>query len=288
MSLNSNLQTFSAIVRGFLKVNCSAILSLFHWPTRTSFLESVREYQRVYLRKPRLRQIPTAGIIDDSETIQLTRCVRNEWQTTLVELAVIVGIVRSRKPAHIFEIGTFDGRTTLAMHLNFPNAAIHTIDLPGGKPGSPGGNAPGYLFHDVVEEGVISQLYGDTTQFDFSPWFGTQDLVFVDAGHSYRNALADSHTALRLVEGREGTVIWHDYAVMPGVTRAVEEIMLEVVSEVDFHWIKGTSLAVMVVRPGHPVRLASNSSHTDEESQRTIADTQANGTNNSPAPMVER
>jgi len=188
---------------------------------------------------------------------------RDEEGATAVEygvmvaliIAVIVGIVRARRPDDIFEIGTFDGRTTLAMHLNLPEATIHTIDLPGGKPGSPGGNEPGHLFHGKVRDGAIEQLYGNSLEFDFSSWHGKQDLVFVDAGHSYRNALADSRTALRLVEGREGAVIWHDYAVMPGVTRAVEEIIPEVASDVEFKWIEGTSLAVMVARPGQPIRL---------------------------------
>ncbi|MBK1877947.1 class I SAM-dependent methyltransferase [Pelagicoccus mobilis] len=257
MSLKSNFQSTSAIIRGIGHMAASAIVSLFHRPTRVSFLAASREFSRVYLRKPHLPEIPTGSLIDDSATIRLTRCVRNEWQTTLVELAVIVGIARERKAANIFEIGTFDGRTTLALHLNTTDARIHTIDLPGGKPGSPGGNTPGYLFHDAVKDDRITQLQGNSLEFDFSPWFGSQDFVFIDAGHSYRNALADSQTALRLLEGREGVIVWHDYAVMPGVTQAVEEVMPHVQSEVDFGWVKGTSLAVMVTHVGKPLKLSS-------------------------------
>lgn len=176
----------------------------------------------------------------------------------MVELTVITSLVKKRRPETIFEIGTFDGRTTLNLWLNQPDSTLHTIDLPAGTPGAPGGNKPGLLIREKVSDGKIIQLFGNTLEFDFSPWFGAQDYVFVDAGHGYINALSDSRTALRLVEGREGVVVWHDYAVMPGVTRAVEEIMSEVTSEVDFVWVENTSLAIMVPKVGHPVKLKTS------------------------------
>ncbi len=251
----NNIITFSALVRGMIRNNATAIKSFFHRPTRQSYLESVRTYQDVYLLEPHLRRVSATEFIDDSEGIELTSCIRNEWQTTLVELAVIVGFVKKRAPESIFEIGTFDGRTTLAMHLNSSQSQIHTIDLPGGTENSPGGNEPGYLFHGRQLGGKIRQLYGNTLTFDFSPWWGRQDFVFVDAGHSYQNALADSKTALQLVEGREGAVIWHDYAVMPGVTKAVEEVREHVESPAEFVWIEGTSLALLICSPDCPLRL---------------------------------
>lgn len=262
----NNIVTFSALIRGIIYNNATAIKSFFHRPTRQRYLESVRTYQDVYLREPHLRRVSAAELIDESEDIELTRCIRNEWQTTLVELAVIVGFVKKRAPTSVFEIGTFDGRTTLAMHLNSSRSEIHTIDLPGGTENSPGGSEPGYLFHDRQLDGKIKQLYGDTLTFDFSPWWGRQDFVFVDAGHSYRNALADSKTALQLIEGREGAIIWHDYAVMPGVTKAVEEVMGHVESPVEFVWIEGTSLALLICSPGSPLRLDGEYSRASQVS----------------------
>lgn len=251
----NNIITFSALVRGMIYNNASAIKSLFHRPTRQRYLESVRTYHDVFILEPRLRRVSATEFTDDAEKIELTRCIRNEWQTTLVEQAVIVGLVKKRAPASIFEIGTFDGRSTLAMHLNSPESQIHTIDLPGGTENSPGGKEPGYLFHDREVGDKIKQLFGNSLTFDFSPWWGKQDLVFVDAGHSYTNALADSKTALQLIEGREGAIIWHDYAVMPGVTKAVEEVMGHVKSDAEFVWIESTSLAYLICSPGSPLQL---------------------------------
>ncbi len=247
-------------------MTCSAILSLFHRGTRLEYLRSCREYYQIYLRTPRLPRLSAENVVDNSAPIQLREYIRGKWQVTMVELTVIASMVQSRQPRKTFEIGTFDGRTTLNLFLNLPNSTIHTIDLPDGVPGSPGGNKPGLHIRDKVRDGSIKQLFGNTLEFDFSPWYSSQDFVFVDAGHSYKNALSDSKTALRLVEGCEGAIIWHDYAVMPGVTKAVEEIRPLIESAVDFYWVEDTSLAIMVAKPGEPIKISSELTGTHEGS----------------------
>ncbi|EDY83972.1 hypothetical protein VDG1235_3599 [Verrucomicrobiia bacterium DG1235] len=249
--------TLGTICSGFARMAGHAIASPFSRPARIKFLEASREHFHVYLRTPHLARIAAHELIDSSEEIVLQQYIRGRWQVTMVELTVIASLVRKRSPESIFEIGTFDGRTTLNLWLNRPEASMHTIDLPAGSPGAPDGKTPGMLIQDKVKDGKIEQIFGNTLEFDFSPWFGAQDYVFVDAGHGYQNAISDSRTALRLVEGREGVVVWHDYAVMPGVTQAVEEIMSEVVSEVDFVWVEDTSLAIMIPKTGHPIKLSN-------------------------------
>lgn len=250
--------TLRALTRGTLRMCSSAIRAPFNRSARRSFLEAARVYHGVYLREPRLPTIPPEEILAESSPIQITRYVRGKWELALQELAILVGLVRERGARHVFEIGTFDGRTTLNIHLNAPDATIHTIDLPGGNDLAPDGKRPGSLIRDLAAQGAIHQLWGDSTTFDFSPWFGTQDLVFVDAGHGYTNAAADSLTALRLVEGREAVILWHDYGSWPGVTQAVDEVRDIVSSPVFMGWIDGTALAVLVARPGEPIRLKPN------------------------------
>ena len=69
----------------------------------------------------------------------------------------------------------------------------------------------------------VTQLYGDTAQFDFSPWYGSCDVVFIDACHEYRYVKNDTEIALKLLRSG-GVVIWHDYGVWVGVTRALNEL----------------------------------------------------------------
>ncbi|MDQ8203602.1 class I SAM-dependent methyltransferase [Pelagicoccus sp. SDUM812003] len=255
MSLISKIETASAISRGFICMTGYTVASPFHRPSRLRFLEAARERFSVYLREPTLERVAVSELVDTVEEIVLRHSIAGEWQVTLPELAVLVGIAKSRSVSNIFEIGTFDGRTSLNLSLNSPSAAIRTIDLPDGVPGSPGGKKPGSLIRERVQEGAIEQLFGNSLEYDFSPWYGKQDFVFIDAGHSYRNALADSKTALKLVEGQEAIILWHDYASMPGVTQAVEETCAQISSDVTTGWIEGTSLAFVVSRPGSPIRL---------------------------------
>ena len=80
---------------------------------------------------------------------------------------------------------------------------------------------------------------GDSATFDFSPYYGTCSLVFVDGSHAYDYALSDTDRALKLV-GRNGVVIWHDYGIWEGVSQALEEIERE--KNLGLESIRGTSL----------------------------------------------
>ena len=87
----------------------------------------------------------------------------------------------------------------------------------------------------------ITQLFGDSARFDWSHHYGRASLVFVDGSHAYDYARKDSETAFRLIRPG-GLVIWHDYSVWPGVTRALEE--LERSRQLGLRRIRGTSLVV--------------------------------------------
>jgi hypothetical protein len=63
----------------------------------------------------------------------------------------------------------------------------------------------------------------------------------VDGSHAYDYVIADTATALGLVANK-GVVIWHDYGVWDGVTRALEEI--EASRYLGLRHVRGTSLVV--------------------------------------------
>jgi hypothetical protein len=167
------------------------------------------------------------------------------------ELGVLCKIVKNLQPKVIFEIGTFMGRTTLHLAAN-TEAQIYTLDLP------PEGHIdytapldhdpeldvypqqPGVKFQNTPYATRIQQLYGDSQNFDFSPFYNKVDYVFVDANHHYEFVLRDSMNAFKMIKPN-GVIIWHDYAsYAPGVIRA-----LDVVSQkFPIDHIEGTSLAV--------------------------------------------
>jgi hypothetical protein len=157
----------------------------------------------------------------------------------------------------IIEIGTFDGRTTLNFAVNAPlRFRIFTLDLPPdtapkfelatGERAYVDKPRSGRHFAEPRPEFAaaaarITQLYGDSATFDFAPHYGCAGVVFVDGSHAYDYVVADSETARRLV-APEGIVLWHDYGVWQGVTRALEE--LEDKGCLGLKHIRGTSLVV--------------------------------------------
>jgi predicted O-methyltransferase YrrM len=155
----------------------------------------------------------------------------------LVYLALATAAI---KPGKIFEIGTFRGRTALNFALNTPeDCVIYTLDLPmeeretiaratnEADRGIIQRSLTGIDYQGKVEARKIRQLYGNSLSFDFRPYEGQMDLVFVDGAHHYEAALSDTRNALKLVSKR-GVILWHDFANYGDyndVTRAVLDLL---------------------------------------------------------------
>jgi hypothetical protein len=50
------------------------------------------------------------------------------------------------------------------------------------------------------------------------------DFVFIDAAHSYEYVLRDSINAIKMLRESRGLLLWHDYASLPGVNKALDEL----------------------------------------------------------------
>jgi hypothetical protein len=153
-----------------------------------------------------------------------------------VDLTSLCMICRIVNPKIIFEIGTLLGSSTLHLACNSPQAQVFTLDLP------PGGKAllnttaadhwyidssqatPRTYFEGKSEASQITRLYGDSAEFDFTPWRGRVDFFFIDGAHSYSYVRNDTLKALECCH--KGSVIaWHDYGRfgVNGVSRWLHE-----------------------------------------------------------------
>ena len=229
----------------------AAILS--HAVRRTSRrLRGVTRGQATRLPQVSWREIFPA------KAIRLVQPAKNHGDVNLAELAVLATAAAAVKGGEeIVEIGTFDGRTTLNLAVNAPaHLSVFTLDLPASTaPKFDLAPAEDVLVqkprsgrHFVEAQGEweapasrITQLLGDSATFDFSGHHGRAGLVFVDGSHAYDYVMADTATALRLVAPK-GIVLWHDYGVWEGVTRALEEI--EARQHLGLRHIRGTSIVV--------------------------------------------
>jgi predicted O-methyltransferase YrrM len=151
------------------------------------------------------------------------------------EAYVLAAISAHLRPRAVFEIGTFTGGATLLMarHAGM-ECEVYTLDmppddkslqLPGVDADPPEENDAriGERFRGTEYARQISQLYGDSATFDFVPYHGKMDLVFVDGSHSYSYVVSDTRKALEMLSPR-GTIIWDDCGtVHPGVAEALDK-----------------------------------------------------------------
>jgi hypothetical protein len=98
----------------------------------------------------------------------------------------------------------------------------------------------GAKFRETWYAQRIYQLFGDSQTFDFSPYYGRMDLVFVDACHHYEFVKTDSENAIKMMSPH-AIILWHDYAdYAPGVVQALNELSAK---KQLFH-LQGTSLVI--------------------------------------------
>lgn len=163
------------------------------------------------------------------ENVTITAEAWESGNTTLAEQRVILSLLMQVQPEKVFEFGTFNGRTTVNMAANCPNAVIYTLDLCGRTPSLPleaNDNlfiteSPGARFHGFGKN--IVQLCGDSALVALDVFYGKMDFVFVDGAHSVDYTLNDSLKALEMVSNR-GVIVWHDYGVWRGVTQALDTL----------------------------------------------------------------
>lgn len=146
--------------------------------------------------------------------------------TRPMETQILSALVCYFVPNNIFEIGTYNGFTTFHFAVNSPpECTIYTLDLP---PGFDENALHGYsyddlmvvklsmehandrIFHKYPEKSKIRELFGDSSSFDFSPYAGKMDLIFIDGNHSYDFVKSDTENALKMLS-ENGVIIWHDY-----------------------------------------------------------------------------
>ncbi len=222
-----------------------------------------------YVKKAPTPIVPTidlAEVVSEDVPIQVRELVDIDGNISLAEITVLSKLVKRYNPKRLFEIGTFDGRTTLNLAANASaEAEVYTLDLPKNKLSET--NLPlevgeekyidketsgaRFLATDCLQK--ITQLYGDSATFDFSPFFNTVDFIFIDGSHSYEYVLHDSRLALKLLRSGQGVILWHDYSKTwwTGLTTALNEMYSAGKEFKNIQHIEGTSLVYLVIDDPH-------------------------------------
>lgn len=199
----------------------------------------------------------------DRLPIKLGRYENHPTGIRMNELTYLCYLARSIPNAQIFEFGTSVGRTTLNLGLNVDDdGQVFSLDLP---PNFRAGDEK--LPYAAIQQGEVdlyprgryilehrgalpvTLLTGNSMNFDFSPFYGRMDLVFIDGGHSLDVVANDSEQAFHMLKPERGIVAWHDYWSFncPEVVRSVNVLA-------DQHPISqllGTRMAIFIKNGNH-------------------------------------
>jgi predicted O-methyltransferase YrrM len=143
-----------------------------------------------------------------------------EGGSTTIDLALLKALARRYDPCRYFEIGAWRGESV----ANVAAVAKECISL---SLSDDEMRAAGWDDRYVATAKVFSRhlknvvhIGHNSRTFDYTPYLGTCDLVFVDGDHSYDGVRADTEHAFRLLRDERSTIVWHDY-----VRASAEDVM---------------------------------------------------------------
>jgi len=204
-------------------------------------------------------EVPLEAVAPHNTPILLLEIEQTDGNVSLLEHLCLAKITAGKKPSAIFEIGTFDGRTTLNFAANGgPKTSIYTLDLPKKEVENTAfamekenrnrkfieKETSGEKFRNTVYEKQITQLYGDSADFNYTAYEKNMDIVFVDGSHDYKYVVSDTKAAEVLIR-KGGLILWHDYGIWDGVTEAINELYEKNSDYKKLRRLRGTSLVFL-------------------------------------------
>jgi hypothetical protein len=193
--------------------------------------------------------------------------------TPAEQVRVLTDIIRSKihlnpgRGVRVLEVGSWVGRTAVAMAEVGEDVQVHCVDTWEGTKGDMTGDA---LIEEAGgPEGVYAKFLenvGDRLNKSIFPWkgrsvdrgeqhWGKFDLIYIDADHSYEGCKGDILAWWKHLED-DGVMVGHDYLVkgFMGVVDAVKEVFGENYSTQGWH-------------PGGAMWVARKSDHPDLEKE---------------------
>lgn len=168
--------------------------------------------------------------------------------------------VLAKRATRLFEFGTCTGKTAYLWSRNAAaGAEVVTLTLSPAQcaqyHGAPGDEARDeqfareesafceFLYTGTPAASSITQLYGDSKQFDEAPWVDWADLVFVDGSHARSYVESDTTKALRVCKPG-GLILWHDYAGRRHA-RGVFDTLNARAADLPLRHVRGTTFVAM-------------------------------------------
>ncbi len=196
-----------------------------------SIYSTINEFYKVsHSRLHDFSKTATAKALSDNTIFARCNALNIDSDVTRpMEIQTLATLTYYLRPQKIFEIGTYNGFTTIHFAYNSPSdCRIYTLDLPPNYDARNKNELHKYSYDDlkVVELSMknidkrvfkndpngskITELFGDSASFDFSPYHNKIDLVFIDGNHAYDYVKSDTENAFKMLSDN-GIILWHDF-----------------------------------------------------------------------------
>lgn len=191
-------------------------------------------------------EVSLPSLMDRADVVRILELPSEVYHISEAKLLALAALTSHARVRTVFEIGTADGRTTRNLAANIdPSSHVYTLSLPLEQDAVHRQlqHTPiGVRFQGSPEAECITQLWGDSLAFDFTPYLGRCQVVFIDAGNTDASVWANSQTALHLVDRNSGLIVWND-ALSYGTRTALPRLMHQ--KRLPVHLISGTGLAIL-------------------------------------------
>ena len=154
---------------------------------------------------------------DFEETVSPYACLSGA--TLPIDIALLRTLARRQNARTYFEIGTWRGESVANVAAVVPQCV--TLNLPKEEIVALTGNGRYADAHAFFSRPLanVTHLHGNSQTFDFSPYEGRYDMVFIDGDHHRDAVRKDTQTAFRLLRDEKSVIVWHDYGYDPETIR---------------------------------------------------------------------
>jgi predicted O-methyltransferase YrrM len=162
-------------------------------------------YRRLFDQgRLRLPVVEAETLSPESGAIQFPACypLLAGEDAPLLDMLFLLNLARGRQVKRILEVGTYRARTTHALHLNCPEAAIVSYDI--------------QVLDSPYRRALLNARQVQLRHASFADSAAVlqqeppYDLIFVDGSHRVEYVIADSRLALEVL-APGGIIVWHDY-----------------------------------------------------------------------------
>lgn len=229
-------------LKGLGRIITMLLLSPRRWLTSLHLTAKDWHFERRFFRQTSpntWRKVALSGYVHE-ETVDPYTSLPGTSEPT--DLALLQSICRRYKACHYLEIGSWRGESL----ANVARVAEKCVSISLGpqalKSQKKGEVASSQLNLFTKNLSNVKQIEADSRTFDFRPWHGQFDVVFIDGNHGYDAVLSDTKNALKLLRNEHSVMIWHDCghnfedlryevicAIMDGIPREERQYLYRIV-----------------------------------------------------------